>query len=197
MSRFPRGGRFGILAASAIAGLIGSHALDYTLLIRSNSVRRAVLRATGHGYLQTVIAVAIAAGVLAGAASMLAGYHRGRSNTGAKPGFSDWLRSLGLVQTGGFLLMEFGERLAAGSPVHRYLDLTIYFGLLLQILVAALGAALLVLFDHAGEQIGRARHRRDRLPRPSRSRSSPPTVTLVGRRYARPGLVRGPPILDL
>jgi hypothetical protein len=193
MSRRSRISRRLILGGTALAGLVGSHALDYTLLIPNAAARQAVLHQTGHGYFRSVVSLALAAAVLAAIASMVTGYRRGRSPDGSAPTFAGWAWSLGLIQTTGFVLLEFGERFAAHAGLHHYGDATISIGVLIQIVVACLGAGLLVLLDRAAEHVARARSRPASPVRPARSWPRPDLDTVVPPRFTRPGLVRAPP----
>jgi hypothetical protein len=193
MSRRSRNARRLILGGTALAGLVGAHALDYTLLIPNAAARRAILHQTGHGYFQSVVELALAAAVVAAIASMVTGYRRGRSREGSAPTFVDWAWSLGWIQVAGFVLLEFGERFAAHAGLHHYADSTIYVGVLIQILAACLGAGLLVLLDRVAEHVAQARSRPVSPIRPARSWPRPALDTVVPPRFARPGLVRAPP----
>jgi hypothetical protein len=193
MSRRSRVARPVILAGTAMAGLVGSHLLDYTLLIPDHAARQTFLHQTGHGYFRNLMVLALAAGVLALITSMVTGYRRGRSNVGGAPRFSDWGWKLGPIQAIGFVVLEFAERFAAHSALHHYADLTISIGILIQVIAACVGAALLVLLDRAAEQVGRARSHPVSRTRPTQTWPRPATVVLVLPRFARSGLVRAPP----
>lgn len=193
MSRRSRVARPVILAGTALAGLVGSHLLDYTLLIPGHAARQTFLHQTGHGYFRNLIVLALAAGVLALITSLVTGYRRGRSNARGAPRFSDWAWTLGPIQAIGFVVLEFAERFAAHSALHHYADLTISIGVLIQVIVACVGAALLVLLNRAAEHIGRARSHPVSRTRSDRTWPRPATVALVPPRFARPGLVRAPP----
>ena len=185
-----------VLVGTALAGLIGSHVLDYTLLIPNHATRQTFLHQTGHGSFRALMVLAVAAGVIALITSVLTGYRRERSNPAASPaGFGDWAWSLGPIQALGFVALEFAERFLAHSAPHHYADLTISIGVVIQILVACVGAALLVLLNRAGEGIARARSRSafGSPARPVRAWPRPATAALSAARFARPGLVRAPP----
>jgi hypothetical protein len=173
--------------------LVGSHLLDYTLLIPDHAARQTFLHQTGHGYFRSLMVLALAAVMLALITSMVTGYRRGRSNAGGAPRFSDWAWKLGPTQAIGFVALEFAERFAAHSTLHHYADLTISIGVLIQVIVACVGAALLVLLNRAAEHIGRARSHPVSRTRSARTWARPATLVLVPPRFARPGLVRAPP----
>jgi hypothetical protein len=183
------------LAGAAMAGLVGAHVLDYLVLIPDGPSRHRVLAATGHGYFASAAVLAFVAGAIAMLSAAAIGYRvgRGRERVAGAPSFRITAGRLAAVQVGGFVLLEATERLAAGVSPARGLDTTLVAGILIQVVVACLAAAVLALVHRAGEAVGSAIAAR---PHPL---LRPPVLIplrhlgVVRPAERRPGLVRGPP----
>jgi hypothetical protein len=196
MTRTRRVVRFLVLGGAAMAGLVGAHVVDYLVLVPNGAARHHVLIQTGHGYFGEAGVLAFAAAVIAVLAVASLGYRRGRDRTAEPPamGLAAMARRLAALQVGGFLLMEVTERLAAGASTSHLVDPYVVTGIVIQVVVAALAAAVLVLTESAAEIVGRILGERP-VTRTARSglRSIPRSLGLVVRTVARPGVVRGPP----
>lgn len=175
------------------AGLLGGHTLAYLAAVPVAGDRAELLHRTGHGYLPRALLVAAVVAVMAAGAAALRGYARGALGAGVAPGYRATAARIAALQLIGFALLETGERLAAGAPLGDLPGPLFVAGLLVQILVAAAVAVILVLVDRAGEVVGRTfRLRPERTAgvanRPTGSRSLGPR-----RRPGRPISPRGPP----
>lgn len=178
-----RCGRLAVLVAPA--GLGAGHLLAYAL---SGADAEAHLAATGHGYLPTALRVAVAMGLLGAVAAVLGGTRRATGRGGSLALLPTAVRLIG-IQTGAFVLLEVAERLVAGAPLADLWPL-LGVGLLVQVLVAALLAPLLVGLERVGELL--VFIRRSAGPRPThrlptRSTERMPPVE------ARPWSERAPP----
>ncbi|HVL99236.1 MAG TPA: hypothetical protein VM324_08095 [Egibacteraceae bacterium] len=178
------------MAASvvAVAAVVGGHALVYEVGPTAHLQTHALTEA-GHGHWPLPwLAASLLAAVGASAYGFTRGRRRGRSSWGAL-----WPR-LAAGQVSGFLLLEAGERVAAGTAVSALFDEpVILVGIIVQVAAACFAAGVLRTservadgFAHAGSPV--------RLP----------SVVAVGRRPApslrssrpdRTGLTRrGPPV---
>ena len=138
------------LAGVAATGLFTAHWLSYLLAFPVATARAHVLEHTGHSYWDLAVKLAVAA-LVAALAGVFVGHLRGSSAHGDRAervSFVAW-RLIG-IQVAGFAAMEVAERLLAGAPVSGLLVQQVFLvGLALQVLSAAVGAALLVWFDRA------------------------------------------------
>jgi hypothetical protein len=137
-----------VTTSVAGAGLVLGHSLAYALATPQAHAREQLLHATGHGYLPFATQVAMLAAALSLAALFLSrlGRHGGRGSFGV-----DVARLAG-VQSAAFVAMEVGERLASGASL---LDLVhgplLAIGLVVQLVVAVVGALALRLTERAAE----------------------------------------------
>jgi hypothetical protein len=143
-----------LLACAATAGLVGAHVLDYVVAIRDPAHRAAILHATGHGYLSRAIAIAIAAAAVGLAGSVLVGFRHGRRGEGAPLTWRVAAARLCVIQVAAFVLLEIGERIAAGMPVTGLLGVLGFTGVALQIAIGCAAAALLVGIGRAARAVG-------------------------------------------
>jgi hypothetical protein len=196
MTRSRRVVRFLTLGAAAMAGLVGAHVVDYLILVPNGAARHRVLVQTGHGYFGEAAVLAFAAGVIAMLAVASLGYRRGRdrASEAGSIGLTHVARRLAALQVAGFLLMEVTERLAAGAPLSHLVDPYVVTGVLIQVVVAVLAAAILVGIQRTAEMVGRVLGRRP-VTRSAGTglRPIPRRLGPVVRAVARPGVVRGPP----
>lgn len=177
-----------MLAAAAVAGILGAHGIDYALLIPDPQHRHDLLMRTGHGYLQFGAAI-VAIAVLAALASAVA-LGAGRGSRTARPGML-----MGTVQAGGFVMLEAVERIGAGARFDRSVIAVIALGVALQFLVAAIASRVLRLAVRVGELV-----RRMLAPWVPSAAATPRTVWVVARTTTTALLrggahaVRGPPL---
>lgn len=135
-------------------GLAGAHILDYVLLYRNPVVRAGQLTQTGHAYFGKAFEFAIASAVLAAIGSFAFGVLRAhRPAEGRSVWRSAWM--LALIQSGGFIALEAGERLVVNAHNGQLLKVTAV-GVVLQVIVATITAFVLSLIERAGRIIARA-----------------------------------------
>lgn len=142
-----------VLAAGALAGLVGAHAINYWLIISDPIRRQAVLHSTGHAWLPQVESIAVAA-ALASVVGALAFGWRGDARPGR--GIRATAVRLAASQSLGFVALEFGERAFAGAPLHHLSPLLLAVGIGLQVVLAGGVAGALALLARAGARIARA-----------------------------------------
>ncbi len=135
-------------------GLAGAHVLDYLLLYRNPVVRSGLLRQTGHAYFGKAFEFAIASAILAAIGSFAFGVLPAHH---APERRSVWRAAgmLALIQSGGFVALEAGERLVVNAHAGQLLKVTLV-GIVLQVIVATITAFVLSLLEHAGRIISRA-----------------------------------------
>jgi hypothetical protein len=195
MSRASRVLRVLTVAGTALAGLVGAHLLDYLLVLPDAASRHAVLAETGHGYMGMAIWLAVASAVMAAITCFALGIRRGTGGADAPLAFRSLAWRLVLLQPAGFVLLEIGERVAAGVPAHHLLDPIIAVGVLLQPIVALVGAAILVVLVRGGELVGEALSASRDFGRAASSFDLPLYLVPSGGRFSRPGSIRAPPAL--
>lgn len=152
-SRAMRALRATVLAAASMVGLVVAHVLDYTVIFRNPGARSAVLLNTGHSYFGRAIEFAIVSGLLAIVGSVAVGALDGHTS-------ERWSRArvacvLALIQSGGFVALEAGERVAAHAMAQRFVTVTL-LGIALQVAVAIVTTFILGLFERAGQVLSRA-----------------------------------------
>lgn len=182
----PRTARIGVLLL-APAGLGIGHLLAYTL---AGAQTESHLTATGHGYLPLGLRVAVLVGLVGAAVAVVAGVRRARSRSDGSPSFIPTTVRLAGAQTGGFVALEVAERAVASAPLGGLGSLLV-MGLVVQVLVAAALALLLVGLDRAGELL--ASPRRHAAPRPAHrlaTRSTRPVGVVRSRSWSE----RAPPV---
>lgn len=181
MSRLGFAARSWWVGGIAGLGVVASHWLTYRLLHLEGH-----LHETGHGHLGTTSALAVALFV-AGTARFCVTGLRGRSPLG----FGAVALRLTLVQAVVWLGMETTERAAAGALATLDDNAVVLVGLLVQVAVALVGAALVRLGARVLEAVVARRrsavHRR-RLPQPVLRDRVPHAVHAWGGQG-----VRGPP----
>jgi ABC-type Fe3+ transport system permease subunit len=146
--------RAAVLGGAAMLGLAGAHALDYLLLYRNPVVRSGLLQQTGHAYFGKTFEFAIASAVLAAIGSFAFGVLRAHHPAERR---SMWRAAgmLALIQSGGFVALEAGERLMVNAHAGQLLKVTLV-GVVLQVIVATITAFVLSLIERAGRIIARA-----------------------------------------
>lgn len=175
------------LAALACAGVALTHEVSYRLIAGED--RAALLHDTGHGawpHRLPLIVVGLAVVGLAG--SVLE-----RRSVVTRATFITTATRLGAVQGGVWTAVELAERVTSG---HSHLSwrstAPVAIGLGVQVAVAFIGAAVLVLVGEVAELV---------RSRPGRQLASPKPATGGKRRYApsahprwAPATPRGPPV---
>jgi hypothetical protein len=151
---------------SAAVGLLLGHTLSYALAVPDPHHRDLILSRTGHGYLPAAGQVAVML-VLAAVAAILARAWSTRDR-GHPERFSWIAGTLAALQTGTFAVQEVLERVVAGAPLGDLVrDHLLVTGIVAQVAVALVGAALLTWFARASTRIVRtAVIQRIALPRP-------------------------------
>lgn len=139
----------------AVAGLLLGHAISYLLTFPDPYHRDLVLQATGHDYLPLAVEAGLVL-LLAGVAALLTRAWSGRG--GDEPeGFASLAGTLALAQVGAFVGQEIIERLVTGSPLGGLAhDHVLSVGVVVQIAVALLGAAVLRWLAGASARIAHA-----------------------------------------
>jgi hypothetical protein len=95
----------------AAGGVLAGHWLTYLIVRPDHHDRAALLTVTGHGYLATVVDVALLLTLVASAAAFLSRLVRGD----VMPEFRSLAGRLGMFQVGAFVVLEVVERAVAGS----------------------------------------------------------------------------------
>jgi hypothetical protein len=162
----------------AFVGLIVGHLLSYLIAIPDAARRDAVLAASGHAYLHLAGDVAV---VLAFAAVVTAMLRAAAERGGTElPSSVRLALCLGALQAGAFVAMEVGERLVSGSGLGElFADHLFGVGIVVQLVIASLGAILLRWLGRVAVRIAAA------LGRSPRRR-------LAGTKWIRSGSARAP-----
>jgi hypothetical protein len=141
------------LQLSAVAGVavLVAHWAAYLVAVPHAGLRDELLLTSGHGYWLLAVKASLVLGTAALVASAIDALRR-RARPDDAPGWT-WrgaLISLVVVQLCAFTLLEVGERMLAGEPWLTMLHHDVYaWGLLAQLLIAPVGAALLALAARA------------------------------------------------
>jgi hypothetical protein len=176
----------------ASAGIVLGHWLTYLVDVPHAPARAAELARTGHAYLSVAGELATALMAMTLAALFLGRVIRSEGTSSHYPGIA--LR-LGLLQAGAFVVMELTERAVAGSG---FGDLThgglVPLGVLIQLGVALVGAALLLLVLRVADRVAAPLPPAVPLPRTaSIAFALPPAPSLHTRLALAAVGVRGPP----
>ena len=180
------------LGGLASAGVVLAHWIAYFLAAPAPSPRHELLRETGHGAWAYVVALAVGL-LVACVAGGLRGRIRGRSS--GAPSFAySWVRLLA-YQSVLFIVLEGVERIASGgTPLSLATEPVVIVGLLVQVVVAAVGALALVGLDRAAAVLVRRLHARRRVTTSTRGRSFDRRVILTSRPILGSITSRGPPL---
>jgi hypothetical protein len=137
------------LGGLAAAGVVLSHSLSFLFVEPDPHARQRLLDATGHRYFTWVTAVAIGilvAGLAGGTIKRLGG---GVEEAVYRRTFVGSAAPLVLIQVVAFIALESVERLVVdGSPLGPLTDPVMAMGCVVQIVVAVVGALLLVALAH-------------------------------------------------
>ena len=182
-----------LLGALAFVCVLVSHYLAYRLAAPDPHYRDALLHSTGHRYFVFVAGGLL--GLLSAAAAVWLRADAAGLDT-RRAGFRFALPRLLVLQVGGFLSLEAGERLLFGGGVsHLPVEAPVLIGLVLQLLVAVVGALSLVLVVRAVERFLK---RRQTPEVASRAPELPPALHVLPLRSAiltGGGAPRAPPAL--
>ncbi len=185
--------RWALLTSLGIAGVVLGHALGYWVTYPDPHVRAAAEAASGHGYWDLAVAVAAVGGIVAllGQTS-LGAITAGSARDEARPRASAVFLRLAIVQLAVFVALESGERLAGGIGA-PWGELVFWWGTLIQVAVAWLGALALSGAEEVGSRLA-GRRAAPRTPAPLRIFT--PHVGRVPRPgWARVQLARAPPFV--
>jgi hypothetical protein len=143
---------FGGLAA---AGVVVSHSLSYLFVAPDPHARSHLLQQTGHRYFTWIAAIAVGTLVAGLAGGTLQRLRGGRSQTWSRPKvFAAAAATLATLQVIGFILLEGVERAALGAGVtHIFVEPVVAIGITMQIVVALVGALLLVALADGVDRI--------------------------------------------
>jgi hypothetical protein len=148
----------------AVAGLVLAHVLSYVIALPDPYHRDLLLQRTGHDYLPAFGQAALMLFLAAVAAVM---FRTSRRGAGRAESFTPLATRLALVQVGAFVAQELLERTLSGSG---FADLrhghVLIVGVMAQIAVALLGAALLRWLARASHLLGEVLGSAFPLPRP-------------------------------
>jgi len=191
----PQWGMRLLLGGLAAVGIVAAHAVAYVAAVPDPHGRLVVLHDTGHQQWTFVIAIAVGVLIVAAARFMvgsLTGARKAAAPLGA-PYASTAARLAGL-QVAGFLILESVERASVHESVaHVVTEPAVLIGIALQVLVALVGAALLLVFTKALAVIlarrGQGHTRSAPVERPVREFSGPRFAVATGG-----ATLRGPPL---
>ena len=157
------------LAGAAVVGAAVGHSIAYLIVAPQGRTRAALLAGTGHGYWSMAVAAEIVLGVLVAVSTIVRRFGEGWRRQPRAAGEEPWAWlavRLGLLQTSIFVVQEVLERTVSGHPVSLvHSDRLLVVGVLVQLVVALVVAAVLVWLGRAAEAVGRALARGP-LPRP-------------------------------
>lgn len=176
-------------------GAVAGHALGYWAAHPLAHERDAVLEASGHGYLDMAIAVALVAGLMALLGEFAIGLLGRRDSLAV--GEKRWrvAAALALVQTSAFIVVEVAERILSGLDAFAVMaEPAFWVGVPLQVVIAAGVTLLLTLARNAGIAL-RIRLRGPlgdkRITLTVWSIKTEPVAVWIGFAFSR----RGPPLL--
>lgn len=182
--------------SAAVAGLYAGHFLLYRL-VAPNALQRAYLLAsTGHAYLPAALTLGVGLAAVAVVATFLAGFRRAHGGSTQAHGLLVAMVVPALAQSAAFLVLEVVERAFAGAPLTGLLGPLLPIGVLLQLVVGALGGLALFGLERAGERTGAlvaARPRQPRHPARAHRRAAAPQRSLRPLAAEAFG-IRGPPV---
>ena len=144
------------LAAVAAVSVLVGHWAGYLAAVPDAGLRETVLLDSGHAYWVLAVKLAMLLGVASLAAS---GFDAVRRGVGGAAAPEAWtlpraLVALLTIQLGSFTILEVSERVLAGEPLTDLVHHNVFaWGLLAQLLIAPLGALLLVWLGRALRRI--------------------------------------------
>ncbi|HEY7400861.1 MAG TPA: hypothetical protein VH989_08185 [Actinomycetota bacterium] len=173
----------------ATLGVVFGHAVTYVLIEPNAHDRNVLLTSTGHGYLPAFAETALVAAGLAFMWLFLSRLHHPSNDLPTLPGLAVGLST---IQVAIFATMEVLERIEAHAGMHG-LARVLFTGLVVQAVIATLGALVIRALLRAGSRIALA----PSLPPRPRLRTTPIAVPAQPPRRTSPHLpatgLRGPP----
>lgn len=177
----------------AAGGVLLGHAITYALADPNAHERTADLARTGHAYLGIANDLGLVVALVALSAVFLGGLTRGH---GDLPSLRGVTGRLAVFQMMAFASMELLERISAGAPMTGVLHHGILpLGLVIQVVVAALGALIIRWLLRAADRIAWAL---GRAPAPfdrATAAFTIPTFHVPARPALAAAGIRGPPLL--
>lgn len=181
-----------VLGALAFAAVVASHHVAYRLAVPDPHFRSELLHSTGHRYFMYVAALALGT-LVAGLTTFLRTGTHERASMSAR--FRYAVPRLLMAQIGGFLALEFAERSLLGSGAeHMLTERPVLIGVILQVLVAVIGAASLCLVASVARRLLSSGPRGQRSA-PLSFLLPPDLLPLSAQIAAGPASPRGPPPL--
>ncbi|HEV3475415.1 MAG TPA: hypothetical protein VG602_08620 [Actinomycetota bacterium] len=177
------------LGALAFAGVAFAHGLTFLLVAPDPHSRERLLASTGHSYWPYVMPLALGALVVA-----LSGFAAGHARRAGNGRYRATAFRLAILQSAGFVLLEAAERFVAhASAESLFANPFLLTGIAVQILLALVAAALLVVVARVVQSLTARRHpdrpARATLPRGLLRTSVPPLPVASGG-----ATLRGPPL---
>jgi hypothetical protein len=178
---------------AAAAGLVLGHALAYLIAIPDPHQRAFALQRAGHAYLPALDQAALMLAIAGVAAIVVRTF--ARKGDGATERFGRIAALLVVVQTCAFASQEVLERLVSGAPLGELAhDQILVIGVLVQVLVAIVAAAVLWLLARTSSRLAATSVIRVRLPR----NHSVLALSVIAVRprallFATTGSIRAPP----
>ena len=180
------------LGGLASGGVVLAHWIAFFLAAPAPAPRHELLRQTGHGAWAYVVALAVGL-LVACLAGGLCGRLRGEPSRVRSLAYS-WVRLLA-YQAVLFIVLEGLERIASsGTPLSLAIEPVVIVGLLVQVVVAAIGALALVGLDRAATVLFRRLGARRRASTSARGRSLDRGAVFTSRPVLGSITSRAPPL---
>ncbi|MDQ3785445.1 MAG: hypothetical protein M3360_11345 [Actinomycetota bacterium] len=142
------------LGALAFSGAVGGHILAYALIAPGEQERAELLQGTGHRLWSVIVALALAALVGGLAGCLTDGASRLRRTASDRALYASTAGRLAGLQVCSFVLLETAERTLAHGHLHLVTgEPAVTLGIVVQVVTALIGAALLVLFQRVVEHL--------------------------------------------
>lgn len=181
-----------ILGGIGLLGALTGHLVGYWAAHPEQGGRHEVLEASGHGYFDMAMAVALAAALMALVGQAVMGY-RGESQTRSR-----WATAvdLAVTQISVFVSVEIAERALNGASLNIFGEPALWLGLSLQVGIAVLGAMLLTAVRKAGSLLAKLKVSLARAGVSTLS-VNPVVKIFISRWFGFSFLSRGPPAHSL
>lgn len=174
-----------ILLSASVAGLLAGHFAGYLAAVPSEASRHSVLAGSGHAYLGSAVVFGLLAALTTLAGSIWLGYRYRPLRV-----IPVALR-LAIIQVPSYFAMELAERWIAGGSFDRF-ALLLALGLVAQVAVAFVAAAIIVALAYTGKQI-RELTTRAKKRIVTESRRSPESRPILQSELIGYAPIRGPP----
>ena len=138
----------------AVLGLFAGHMLLYRLVAPGALQRAYLLASTGHAYLPPALSFGAGLAVVAVVATILAGARRAARGGHDRPDLLLAMVVPAVAQAAAFVVLEVAERALAGAPLTGLLGPLLPLGIVLQLVVGALGGLALFGLERVGEKAG-------------------------------------------